>query len=171
MKRGSDRVFDAPTVDSIDFLLRCPGIYAIENRINGKRYGGLATVDVHWRCVLHRTELRRGTPANMPLRREVAIHGADAVFFFALNIAEGDDRLKPADLEGAELWFMIQFRSHDERFGYNFEAVHQRTRAARFRDRERKLMRRNSLKYAFLPGVSEFDPINRELLGSWVPGS
>ena len=171
MKRDGDRVFDAPTVDGIDLLPRCPGIYAIENRINGKRYVGLATVDVHWRCVLHRTELRRGTPANMLLRREVAIHGADAFFFFALHIAEGDDRLKPADLEGAELWFMIQFRSHDERFGYNFEAVHQRTRAARFRDRERKLMRRNSLKYAFLPGVSEFDLINRELVGSWVPGS
>ncbi len=171
MKRGSDRVFDAPTVDGIDFLPLCPGIYCIENRVNGKRYVGLATVDVHWRCVLHRTELRRGTPANMSMRRDVAISGGDVFFFYCLHTADNEGRVKLADLEGAELWFMIQFRSHDERYGYNFEAVHQRTRAARFRDRERKLMRHNSLKYAFLPGVSEFDPINRELLCSWVPGS
>ena len=171
MKRGSDRVFDAPTVDGIDFLPRCPGLYCIENRVNGKRYVGLATVDVHWRCVLHRTDLRRGTSANMLMRRDVEVYGADAFFFFALHIADGDGRVKPSDLEAAELWFMIQFRSHDERYGYNLEGIHQRTRAARFRDRERKLMRGNSRKYAFLPGVSEFDPINRDLLGSWVPGS
>lgn len=170
MKRESDRVFDAPTVDGIDFLSRRPGIYCIENRINGKRYVGLATVDVHWRCVLHRTELRKGTSANMFMRRDVAIHGADAFFFFALHVADSYDRVKPSDLEGAELWFMIQFRSHDERYGYNLEGIHQRTRAARFRDRERKLMRGNSKKYSLLPGIDIYEPIHRDLLGSWVQG-
>lgn len=166
----SDQVFEGPMVDGIDFLPRCPGVYCIENRVNGKRYVGLATVDVHWRCVLHRTELRNGNSANMLLRRDVAVYGADPFFFFALHIAGSDGHVKLNDLEGAELWFMIQFRSHDEHHGYNFEAVHQRTRAARFRDRERKLMRRNSGKYALLPGVREYDAINPELLSSWIPG-
>ena len=65
---------------------------------------------------------------------------------------------------------MVQFRSLDERYGYNFEGAHQRTKSARFRDRERKLMRPNSGKYVFLPGVMEYDPINPELLSAWVPG-
>lgn len=65
---------------------------------------------------------------------------------------------------------MIQFQTHDEQYGYNFEAVHQRTRAARFRDRERQLLRANSRKYCLLLGIDMYAPINRDMLTSWVPG-
>ena len=171
MKNDGDRLFDESPVDGVDFLPRSPGVYCIQNRVNGRRYVGLAGTDIHWRCLLHRAELRKGISSNMLMRRDVALHSADAFFFYALQFDGASGHARLADLERAELWFMVQFRSHDETFGYNFEAVHQRTRAARFRDRERKLMRPNSLKYAFLPGVSEFDAINRELLTSWVPGS
>jgi hypothetical protein len=46
-----------------------------------------------------------------------------------------------------------------------------RTMGAQFRDRERKLMRRNSGKYCLLPWVQLYAPINMAMLASWVRGS
>ncbi|MDQ5879095.1 MAG: hypothetical protein QG638_1830, partial [Pseudomonadota bacterium] len=48
---------------------------------------------------------------------------------------------------------MFTLQAHDERYGYVSEAGHCRTSGARFRDRERKLVRPGSGKYMFLDGV------------------
>lgn len=121
---------------------------------------------------MHRSELRAGTASNMRIRRDVEAHGADAFFFFVLEILVTTPTTKAKrNLNLLELYWVRQFQSHDERFGYNAEAGGYRTKAARLRDRERKLLRRNSGKFELLPGVDINDSINPELLASWEPES
>lgn len=74
-------------------------------------------------------------------------------------------------LDQVEVWLTRQLYSHDERYGYNSEAGHHRSKAARFRDRERKLLKSARGKYELLPGVDLRDPINPVMLASWLPGS
>jgi hypothetical protein len=169
MKNQRDAVFLATPVDGIAHLPKSPGVYCIVNRANGKRYVGLATKSVYQRCVQHRSDLRRGVAANLPMRRDALVHGADVFFFFAMRI-DGIAAAGTEQLDNIELWFAVQLGTHDERLGYNLEVGHNRTRAARFRDRERKLMRRSSGKYELIPGVNIGDQIQPELLTSWVPG-
>lgn len=170
---GNDRssVFHAPPVDGIDLLPESAGVYCITNRVNGKRYVGTTTKSIRQRCVQHRSELRSGLASNMPMRRDAALHGCGAFFFFAFRLDAFAHSSGRVPLDHLEKWFCTQLGAHDERFGYNSEAGHARTQAARFRDRERKLLRRNSEKYELLPGIDVYDPINPELLRSWLPGS
>lgn len=171
MDTNRDSVFLAPLVDGIEFLPANPGLYCLLNRVNGKRYVGQATTSIYQRCLQHRSELRNGLSSNFLLRRDAVVHGADAFFFFALRIDAIAGSEKKSQLNKIEIWFAVQFRTHDERYGYSLEVGHHRTRGARFRDRERKLMRRNSEKYELLPGVDMYDPVDPVLLASWVPGS
>lgn len=170
MDTGRDNVFKQEFEDGINFLPCESGIYCIINRNNGKRYVGQAK-DIYRRCLQHRSELRRGAPSNMLLRRDVTLHGPGAFFFFALRIDFIADSSKAHVLNKIEIWFASQLSTHDERLGYNMEAGHHRSRAARLRDRERKLMRSNSQKYQLLPGVDMYDPIHPDLLSTWVPGN
>jgi group I intron endonuclease len=167
---SNDTVFMQPKVDGIDFLPDSAGLYCIMNRINGRRYVGQSK-NIFKRCQQHRNELIRGTEANMLLRRDAKIHGVDAFFFFGIRIDGIADSARPSQLNKIEFWFSVQLGTHDERQGYNLEAGHHRTQASRFRERERKLLRRNSGKYQLLPGVDLYDPIHTELLTTWVPGS
>ena len=169
----SDRslVFLAPAVDGIDLLPDAAGVYCITNRVNGRRYVGTATKSILQRCLQHRSDLRQGRSPNIPMRRDAVLYGHGVFFFFAFRIDAFEAAGRKAHLDNLEIWFCAQLCAHDERFGYNLEAGHARTQAARFRDRERKLMRRNSEKYELLPGIDMYDPINLELLRSWLPGS
>lgn len=171
MDTNQDAVFLAPLVDGIDLLPASPGLYCIMNRVNGRRYVGQASTNIYKRCLQHRSELRNGLSSNFLLRRDSVVHGGDAFFFFALRIDAIAGSEKKSQLNKIEIWFAVQFRTHDERYGYSLEVGHHRTRGARFRDRERKLMRPNSEKYTLLPGVDMYDPIDSALLASWVPGS
>ena len=164
-----DAVFEQTLGDGIDFLPAGAGIYCILNRVNGKHYVGQAK-NIRQRCLQHRSELSRGVASNMLMRRDAEIQGLDA-FFFALRIDGIADSERKAVLNKIEVWFSVQFGAHDERLCYNLEAGYHRTRASRFRDRERKLMRPNSGKYQLLAGVDVYDPIHPDLLSSWVPGS
>lgn len=171
MDTNRDSVFLAPLVDGIDLLPASPGLYCIVNRVNGRRYVGQASTNIYKRCLQHRSELLKGLAANMLLRRDAAIHGAGAFFFFALRLDAIAGSEKRSQLNRMEIWFAVQLCTHDEHRGYNLEVGHHRTTGARFRDRERKLMRPNSGKYELLPGVDIYDPIDSVLLASWVPGS
>ena len=170
MDARRDDVFLHALEDGIDLLPRAVGIYCILNRLNGRRYVGQAQ-DIHQRCRLHRTQLKRGVSANLLLRRDAARYGAEAFFFFTLYLATPSEVQQLDGLDKIELWFAVQFMSHDERYGYNLEVGHHRTRAARFRERERKLLRQAHSKYVLLHGVDLLDPIDPGLLRSWVPGS
>jgi group I intron endonuclease len=165
-----DTVFLIPPVDGIELLPRVPGIYCQMNRLTRQCNIG-QSINIQQRCVQHGRELRTGTASNMRIRRDAERYGADVFFFFVLEVlvVTTNTRVK-RDLNLLELFWVRQFQSHDERYGYNAEAGGYRTKSARFRDRERKLMRRNSEKYELLPRVDMYDLINPELLNSWVPG-
>lgn len=164
-----DDAFRRRQEDGVDSLPRSPGVYGILNRINHKLYIGQAK-NILSRCVLHRNELRRGIASNMLMRRDAELNGIDP-FFWVLQLDENADLGPPNMIDRMEVWWVIQFRAHDERWGYNLEAGHRRTTGALFRDRERKLMRSKSRKYELLDGVHMYDPIHPELLSTWVRGS
>ena len=171
MNTFRDAVFKLIPGDGIEFLPKGPGIYAMWNRIN-RMWNIGQSKNIHQRCVLHRNQLQQGTADNMRIRRDVQVHGADAFFFMVLERVDltATENLQ-RELNQLEVWWVVQLQAHVEHRGYNFEAGGCRTSGARFRDRERKLMRRNSDKYCLLPHVDMYDAIDPGLLASWVTGS
>jgi hypothetical protein len=166
-----DDVFKTPPGDGIASLPKGAGIYGMWNRVT-RLWNIGQSENIQRRCLLHRSQLRAGTAGNLRIRRDVENHGADTFFFLVLKevtVTPGVN-LKH-QLNQLEVWWVLQFQAHDERYGYNSEAGRCRTMGSRFRDREKKLMRYNSDKYRLLPGVDLCDPINHLLLASWVPGS
>lgn len=162
-------VFGTPHVTGIAQLPDGSGIYAMLNRVTRLVNVGQSE-NIRNRCVLHRNQLMAGTASNLRMRRDAVRYGGDVYFYFALELvgAPLTTNLK-AVLNRRELWWVVQLQAHDERYGYVSEAGHCRTRGARFRDRERKLIRVNSRGYCLLPGVDLYDAIHPGLLASWVP--
>ena len=166
-----DTVFNSRLVDGIDNLPPAAGIYGMWNRVTQLWNIG-QSANIKSRCVGHRLQMQAGSANNLRIRRDVERHGANAFFFMVLELAtapEGRARLR--ELNQLETWWAVQLKAHDEQFGYNAEAGGLRTKGARLRDRERKLMRCNSGKYELLPWVDFHDPIHPVLLASWVAGS
>jgi hypothetical protein len=169
MSTRRDAVFAHAQVDGIDLLPALRGIYCVINRVNGRRYVGQSD-NIRKRCLSHRAELRRGDCANELMRRDAVLHGAAAFFFFAPRLDAIDTVDRRLYLNGIEIWFGVQLCSIDERVGYNLELGGHPMTATRIRNQETKLMRRSSGRYALLPHVDIYDPINALLLQSWVPG-
>ena len=166
-----DDVFKTPPSDGIACLPKGPGIYGMWNRVT-RLWNIGQSENIRLRCQLHRSQLRLGAAGNMRIRRDVEKHGADAFFFFALEVVtDASGMALKHKLNHSEVWWVLQFQAHDERYGYVGEAGRIRTMGSRLRDREKKLMRYNSNKYQLLPGVDLYDPIHPLLLASWVPGS
>jgi hypothetical protein len=153
--------------DGVDELPTKPGVYVIMNRLNGRCYVGAAK-NLRTRGLSHRSEMRRGYSGNMLLRRDVVKYGAENFFVFAAAVVES---MQEADQQGGlvamELRWIVQFRSYDEKRGYNCMMAGCWTPAARFRDRERKLLRRGN--YVLMKGVDLYDPIDAQMLGGWSP--
>lgn len=171
MVGGVDSIFKTPVSDGIALLPKKPGIYAMLNRVT-RKYNIGQSWNMYKRCVVHRNQLITGCAANMRMRRDAEIFGADVYFYFALELIElGARHTVKLQLNQLEIWWVVQLQAHDERFGYVSEAGHHRTLAARFRERERKLLRQSSGKYELLANVDINDPIAHELLMSWIPGS
>ena len=166
-----DAIFSSPLDNGIDLLPRAAGVYGMWNRAT-RMWNVGQSADVHKRCLGHAKQLQARKASNHRIQRDIDRHGADAFFYMVLELAiETDPKTRQRELNQLEIWWVVQLRAHDERFGYNADAGGLRTRGARFRDRERKLMRLNSGKYELLPGVDPYDPIKPELLASWIPGS
>lgn len=166
-----DAIFKSPLVDGIDHLPAAAGVYGMWNRVTNMWNVG-QSVNIKSRCVGHRHLMLAGKASNIRIRRDVKRHGANAFFFMVLELAvAAGDGARERQLNQLETWWVVQLQAHDERYGYNLEAGGYRTLGAQFRDRERKLMRRNSSKYCLLPWVDMYDPINIAMLASWLPGS
>ncbi|CAM3317951.1 hypothetical protein POHY109586_01330 [Polaromonas hydrogenivorans] len=167
----SDAVFDTALVDGVALLPKTPGVYGMWNRIT-RMWNIGQSENMRQRCSLHRSNMRAGNADNPRVGRDVKSYGAHAFFYCVLEhvsiLVGGNLTCK---LKQRELWWVLQLQAHDERYGYNLDAGGYRTLGARFRDRERKLMRRNSSKYCLLPWVHMYDPINTVMLASWIPGS
>lgn len=153
MNMFNHSVFDAPFVDGIALMPKTPGVYGMWNRTT-RMWNIGQSKNLRQRCNLHRSQIRAGNADNMRVRRDVERHGIDCFFYYVLEhvTVPAGGNLK-YELNQRELWWVVQFQAHDERYGYNLEAGGYRTRGAQFWDRERKLMRRNSGKYCLLPWV------------------
>lgn len=171
MSLSSEAAFATPLADGIALLPKIPGVYGMWNRTT-RMWNIGQSENIRQRCSLHRSHMRAGNADNMRIDRDVKRHGAHTFVYCALEHvtvpAGGNLKYK---LNQRELWWVVQLQAHDERYGYNLEAGGYRTLGAQFRDRERKLMRRNSDKYCLLPWVDMYDPINMVMLASWVRGS
>ena len=165
-----DAVFNSPLDDGIELLPQAAGIYGMWNRATLMWNVGQSE-NIHARCLSHRFQMRAGNAGNQRIRRDVDRYGADSFFFMALELAASEVGVaRVRELNRLEAWWVVQLKAHDERYGYNAEAGGLRTKGARFRDRERKLMRCSSGKYELLPGVNLYDPIDMTLLSTWNPG-
>ena len=171
MTLSGDSVFEAPFSDGIALLPKTPGVYGMWNR-STRMWNIGQSENMRQRCCQHRSGMKAGSADNMRVARDVKNHGAYTFVYCVLEHvtvpAGGNLKYK---LNQRELWWVVQVQAHDERYGYNLEAGGYRTRGAQFRDRERKLMRRNSGKYCLLPWVDMYDPINMTMLATWVRGS
>jgi hypothetical protein len=167
----SDNAMKVNVVDGISLLPNDPGIYAMWNK-NSQLWNIGKSINMRQRCSAHRAKIKAGNADNMRIRRDAEIHGADSFFYCVLErIHHPNKRSLQVQLTTRELWWVMQFNALDERYGYNLDAGGSRSPAARFRDRERKLMRGNSRKYVILPSTDMHAPINTALLNSWIPGS
>jgi len=147
-----------------------PGTYFILNRVNSRRYVGSTNGSMRKRCLRHRSELRRGVPMNMLLRRDVLHFGPDAFCFFPIDVIEPTaTHGRRIDLGALEIERVIQMQSYNEELGYNQEAGHVRTAAAIFREHERRQLGEYG-SYCFLPWIDRWAPVNSNLLSSWLRG-
>ena len=166
-----DAIFSSPLDNGIDLLPRAAGVYGMWNRAT-RMWNVGQSADVHKRCLGHAKQLQARKASNHRIQRDIDRHGADAFFYMVLELAiETDPKTRQRELNQLEIWWVVQLRAHDERFGYNAEEGGLRTKGARLRDRERKLMRLNSRKYELLPWVDMYDPIHPGFLATCVLGS
>lgn len=155
--------------DNLALMPKKPGVYVVMNRKNRRCYVGAAE-NLHVRASQHWTQIRQGTCGNMPLRRDVIKYGASNFFIFAVAVVENLEEAESfGGLAHMEWQWTLLFNAHDEATGYNCALVAGYTRAARFRDRERKMLRYGG--YVLLAGVDLYDPIDKQLLDTWEPVS
>lgn len=158
--------------DGIALLPNEPGIYCILNRVTGRRGVGLASRSIQSRAKEHRRSFSTIGTCSIPIARDLEQHGSSAFIFLTLEVCR-DDRARNhlITLKARELWWAEQLLTFDESTGYNLEAGGVRSPASRLREHERKLLRSNSRRYQFLPDVKINDPIQPELLKTWVAAS
>lgn len=152
--------------DGIDLLPECPGIYAIFNRVTRRFYVGQAR-NVRKRCMSHKSQLKR-QQAGCRMGLDAKQHGAGSFIYLMLQTFLPDQSpITRTLLEAHESKWIIALGSHTEQHGYNKMIGGVWTCAARFRDHERKLLRRGT-RYVMLPWTRAHDPINQQLLEAWV---
>ena len=155
--------------DGIDLLPDQPGIYCILNRVNGRRMVGMAGRSVQHRAKQHRQFLKRPTGPEVPLVRDLRLHGPGAFMFLTLEVCQPSLGTNHRGLlRSRELWWARQLCCLDERTGYNLEAGGVRSPASRLRDLERKLAYPSIRKFELLPGTDASEPINPGLLATWL---
>lgn len=152
--------------DGIDLLPECPGIYAIFNRVTRRFYVGQAR-NVRKRCMSHKSQLKR-QKSGCRMGLDAQQHGPDSFIFLMLQAFPPDQsKITRTLLEAHESKWIIALGSHTEQHGYNKMVGGAWTAAARFRDHERKLLRKGS-RYVQLPWVQSTDVLNPAMLRSWA---
>src|SRR4051812_34604196 len=89
-----------------------PGVYVIENLLNGKRYVG-SSLNMAERFETHRKQLQAGIHANKHLQAAWRKHGESAFTFSTIEEASTADILK------REQFWIDSLESSNPRFGYN----------------------------------------------------
>jgi len=138
------------------------------NWVNGRCYVG-SSRRLRARMQQHRSDMAAGLSNNGTVRRDLRLMGAGWFVIFPAAILPPDHPNPRRALMLLEEEWIYHLRAHEEGLGYNNAIKGWWTPGARFRDTERKYMRRGS--YLLLPGVDPYDPIHGETLSTWVPNS
>ena len=93
------------------------GVYCLLNTVNGKRYVGSASVSLKVRIKSHRNCLRSGRHGNCYLQRAWNKYGEEAFEFSVLEYCAAESCIS------REQYWMDEYRSADQRYGYNIEPV------------------------------------------------
>lgn len=93
--------------------------------------------------------------------------GAECFAIFPLQTVPRDHPRIDGELRALEEVWIYAFNADIEGNGHNSAVKGRWTDGARFRDTERKYMRRR--RYFLLDGVHLYDPIDHDLLRTWVP--
>ncbi len=88
------------------------GIYAIENKINGKKYIG-ASKNILRRWLEHKSELNLGIHHNDYFQKSWRKYGQDGFYFYII------DRCSEDELEEFEKYYIKKLKTRDDKFGYN----------------------------------------------------
>lgn len=105
------------------------GIYCIENKINGKRYVGMAK-DIASRWRAHRSHLFHGTHPNAHLQFAWDKYGEDAFSFYVLEIVSSHD------LKASEMAWIKRLNTFEN--GYNLTIGGDGQNGRRLTDAERR---------------------------------
>jgi hypothetical protein len=115
----------------------------------------------------HRSDMAIGYSSNAGVRKELELMGAECFSIFPLQTVPRDHPRIDWELRSLEEAWIYAFNADIEGVGHNSAVKGRWTDGARFRDTERKYMRRG--RYFLLDGVGLYDPIDHDMLRSWVP--
>jgi hypothetical protein len=149
-----------------DVTSLCSGVYVVMNWVNGRCYVG-SSRKLRARMQQHRSDMAAGMSNNGTVRRDLCHMGAGCFVIFPVAILAADHPNASRALMLLEENWISHLRAHEEGLGYNNAIKGWWTPGARFRDTERKYMRRGN--YVLLPGVDLYDPIVNATLSTWVP--
>ena len=91
----------------------CPGIYCLQNKLNGKRYIG-STQTLRNRMNGHRAALKRGTHKSAHLQHAWRKYGGKHFVFEVLEFVSDETQL-----ETRETFYIEKYRSSNPKQGYN----------------------------------------------------
>lgn len=74
-------------------MIKSPGVYVIENTVNGKKYVG-STANLAHRWKSHLYNLRHGCHANQHLQASFSLYGEDAFRFIPVLACEESEQLR-----------------------------------------------------------------------------
>lgn len=161
--------FSNGAVYDVEHLPDSWGIYAVIDLLTRSVYVGRG--NIRRRARAHFSELKRGRPSNFLMRRLIEKEGTAKFVIVALQVYPDDgDRLWRHRLRNLELQWAVTLMAYDEERGFNLEAGNVRTPGSRFRECERRLIKKSHYYYLRGRDVHPYDPIPTPLLKSWVRG-
>jgi len=136
-------------------------VYKLENLLNGKKYIGYAK-NYKSRASKHLSDLRNQRHDVFCLQQDFNSLGEDAFSFYVLACA-----LNRKYAKAIEHSLILEYETLNPDFGYNKSTYKGWGLESRFRDSERKFIKKG--KYELLEGVSLHHAIPKQLFSNFSP--
>lgn len=137
-------------------------IYEIRNIVNGKKYIG-KTSNFNSRISCHKNLLFQGRHDIFQLQKDWDKYGSESFTFAEIACAVNNDKRHISKLEDE---FIQVEKSCLNKFGYNKSTNAGWSNESRFRDTERKFIRKG--KYRYIKNVSRHDPVAAILINTFI---